>query len=343
MLKLHYGTTVPEYFGDFGGRLCINDTDFARRDYPVGRYEEILASDAFDTAFHEILGRILPPARPARECEAGGAAFTILPALGRYYNLAGHLTLALLDPDVKKVFLGTGDRELLVLTAKEAAVLGLKADLVPSRELALNAAFVDELRGYGANVDDKTTVEFFDLPYGLVEVPFDRDHSLWPIPATANYGCYPKPGLCGIFAGIYGEELYEQLSAADPHIVVPVDTGLEALSVFKALRYSGAKLYTAEETVCMEHHACDTGTYTLVKKTDSQLDGLSVSLCPELVSMWRDGRVIRLGCDRVLALDTKPFENAGLSAPAARAAALLAERTSRFVVFDKSATAAKEA
>lgn len=331
------GFKIPMWFGDFGGNICVNDTDFARLSHPIERYEQILTSEDFEKTFRAVLKRVLPCSPQVRQLSVSGKELRAAPALARYYNLAGHLSLAALS-GAECIFVGTFDREMALLAGKESRALGMRAKISLSRALSGDADLIQALTGLGAAVDTKAVFEGFDLPYGQAEAPFERDPKLYPIPLSANYGVFPKPGLSGIFAGIYGADLLETLGSAPGCTAIPVDTGLEALGICKAFRHTDGILCTCEALICCEYHGCDTGTYTLIKKNADQETG-SVSICPELAAMWRSGRVARLGCDRFGSVDTASFRAAGLSEAGARTAALAMERYADVLVIDKEAAA----
>jgi len=332
MLTFSDGKTIPKWFGDFGGNFCLNDTDFARLSFPIEEYERAIGTPEFEEIFREILADILPYTPKVLEINAGDCQIRVIPALAKYYAVAGHTALAKLT-HAKTLFIGTFDPSMARSVAKAGALLHISVQVALGRKLSRDEALIGELKALGADVDSSTVFTGFDLPYGQAEAPFFRDGALYPVPCSANYGIFPKPGLTGMFAGLYGGDLLGLLGDICC-CTVPTDTGLEALGVFKALQHTSAKLCTCEETVASEYHGCDTGTYTLVKKYADQT-GESTSVCPELAAMWRSGRVMRLGCDRVMAVNSEPFRQAGLSAAAARTAALTAERFRNFVLLEK--------
>lgn len=53
MLNYTDGYEIPKWFGDFGGNICINDTDFARLSHPIEQYEHLLYMIMF--GFPELL------------------------------------------------------------------------------------------------------------------------------------------------------------------------------------------------------------------------------------------------------------------------------------------------
>lgn len=333
MLTFCDGSKIPEWFGDFGGNFCVNDSDFARLSFPAEEYEKLLCTQEFERHFYEILRTITPAALPVKETQAGPMRVKIVPARARYYNMAGHLSLAVLS-GAKRVFVGTFEREMALCAARACRMLGLELDISLSRRLTMDQELAKQLGSQKAHLDTSRVFDGFDLPYGQAEAPFERDPSLYPIPISANYGIYPKPGLTGMFAGLYGTELRGVIGDGMEAIVVPTDTGMEALGIFKEYRRSEAKLFTSEEMIAAEYHGCDTGTYTLIKKKADQM-GYCTSLCPELAALWRSGRVVRLGCDRFGEVDLKPGLEIGLSEMGARALALAGEQCREIVVVEK--------
>lgn len=323
MLKFSDGTKIPKWFGDLGGNLCVNDSDFARLDFPVERFENLLRTEEFESVFRSVLDEILPYSLEIKECISGDIKIHIAPALVRYYSLAGHLSMAKVS-GAKRIFSGTFRKDMAIAAAKGCELLRIPAEIALSRELSQDKNLIAAIRQRHVEVDDVTSVKYFNLPYGKKEAPFERDKELYVIPLNANYGIYPKPGLTGILAGLYGEDLLRVMEGIPQCCTVPMETGLEALGAFKALKHTDMILCTSEKTVAQEYHGCDTGTYTIFTKGENQT-GETTALCPELVSMWRSGRVRRLGCDRVTPVQTAAYCRAGLSGAAARAVALAEE------------------
>lgn len=256
MLNYTDGYEIPKWFGDFGGNICINDTDFARLSHPIEQYEHLLCSDEFEQKFSAVLADIIPCSINVKQVNTDKVKFRIAPALARYYNLAGHLTLASLS-GAERIFIGTYDADMALCAAKECEKLGLNLKVALSRRLAREEKIVNELCSLNAEVETQAVFDGFDLPYGQAEAPFERDSKLYPVPISANYGVYPKPGLSGIFAGLYGADLLKVLGENVGCIVAPVDTGLEALGAFKAYKHTSAALCTCEETIASEYHGCD--------------------------------------------------------------------------------------
>lgn len=231
MLKFSDGTNIPEWFGDFGGNFCLNDTDFARLNYPAEEYEVLLGTEKFETLFRSILNQILPVKLKITKTESAGKIFYIAPALAKYYNIAGHLALAKLT-GAKKIFVGTYDAQAAVCVAEAAREQNMDVRAVLGRKIADDQKVLKILEELNVETDIESTSFGFDLPYGVGEAPFGRDEEVYPVPVSANYGIYPKPGLTGILAGLYGEDLLQELRKCriTPECcVVPADTGLEAV------------------------------------------------------------------------------------------------------------------
>lgn len=317
MLKFSDGTKLPEHFGDFGYNFAVSDDADATLDFPVEETEKILNSDEFEKNFRSYLNEMIPNGIVIKEMMVDDTKIISVPAYGSYYNLAGWLALAKAQ-GYKKVSMGTFDDNIAKTLAQICKNHDIECSIIASVEQSNNQQFVDELQKLGAKVDTQTCKNYFDFPYTYIEVLFGKPESM-SILATGNYGAFPKPGLCGIFAGVYGEDLLEKLGKVPGNCVVPVNTGLNAVSVFKALKKTSCKLITYETTVSQEFHVVDTMCYTIKVRRDD--DSHDVMICPECAAMWRDGSVARLGCDRIIELDCSKYESSGLSNKAAKAVA----------------------
>ncbi len=317
MLKFADGTKLKEHFGDFGYNFAVSDDANATLNYPVEETERILASDEFEKDFRAYLNEMIPNGISIKEKTIEGTKIISVPAYGAYYNLAGWLALAKAQ-GYKKVSMGTFDNKLALMLAKVCKNHEIECSIIASSKQSNDQTFINELLSLGASVDSKTCNDYFDFPYTYIEVLFGQPPFM-SILVTGNYGAFPKPALCGIFAGIYGEDLLEALKKVPECCVVPVNTGLNAISVFKTFNKTNCKLVTYESTVSQEFHVVDTMCYTIKVRRDD--DDKDIMICPECAAMWRNGKVARLGCDRVIELDYKKYEKDGLSKIAAKAIA----------------------
>lgn len=322
MLKYLDGTDIPESFADFGHTFAVSDDADAVLNYPVEQTKKILVSETFEKDFRACLGELLPGKIRIRKKEVAGKKIITAPAWGAYYNLAGWMALAKAK-GITELSIGAYESHLVSSLAKAAANLGFHLTVTASVEQAGDETFVRELEESGAVVDTDTCREYFDFPYTYREVLFGEPPFL-TVPASANFGAFPKPALSGIFAGIYGEDLLKELGAVPEACVVPVHTGLNAVAVFKAFAKTGCRLATYEKTVAQEFHVVDTMCYSIKVRRDE--DPRDVVICPECAAFWRLGRAARLGCDRVITLDTGKWESAGLEKESAEAAAETFER-----------------
>ena len=96
MLKTLQGVKLQEWFGDFGGRFCVNDTALLRYGKPELEYEKVLPGNEYEEIFREVLKKTLPsyPTACVYQMYSERKLIT-LPEYGKYYNLAGHIALAL--------------------------------------------------------------------------------------------------------------------------------------------------------------------------------------------------------------------------------------------------------
>ncbi|NMC64313.1 MAG: hypothetical protein GYA55_14205 [SAR324 cluster bacterium] len=326
MLKYSYTTNLSICFGDFGGNDCVNDFDFNRKNPDTSKIEKIIISDEFEKEFRNILSTILPEGISVKtHGMKGGQTLYVVPAKAKVYNLAAQLTFAKLVGE-KKVFVGTYLKNIALLAAQACKAHDLSLIVKLSRVLCSDADLVKDLKALGAEVDDTTCIQYFDLPYAYSEEPFVSKPEFHVAPIEANYGLYPKPAITGLFAGIFGMDVLAQLGKTPECCVVPITTGTEAIGTFKALLNTTCKLATAEELIAQEFHLIDTGTYTLSTRSSNKEQD-NTTLCPELVSWWRTAKVMRLGCDRIYPVDTSLLNSFNLSLLTARAAALAIEAT----------------
>ena len=324
MLKFSDGTKVPLCFGDFGWNFAMNDTDFARLNYPVAKIEEILNTDEFEKNFRDYLNVVLPTELKIEKTElSDGRKVLKAPALAAYYNIAGQAALAKQMGMVELRF-GSYEKRLIFAIAKLCKAIGLNLSIIVSSELSKDEEFLKEIRQYGYKVDTDSCNDYFDLPYTYFEEAFAVSTEYYSVAASANYGAFPKPGLAGVLAGLYGEDLIDALGGHIPEAcVVPVDTGFEAVGAYKALSKTDCKLATYESTVAQEFHLLDGGTYSLsVRRDEADRD---VTICPELANMWRRAKVARLGCDRVIDIETEAYKTVGLKDTETKAVALAFE------------------
>lgn len=315
------------WFGDLGGDAAIGDANALLQDDLAATVEGALADPGFEARLRDALTALGhdAPVAVTEHRTASGARVRVAPGLGVVYNIAGQLALAqLLGRD--RVFAGSKDEAVVRLLARGAVALGLRLKVILGRALAADRALVDDLRSAGVVVDDETCVEAFDLPESYVEEPFGGPLPGWVMPLLANSGSAPLPAIAGAMAGRYGSDLIAALDGR-PAVVAAVTTdGTNALGALKAFLGTECVLATVESTVAQEFHIVDHGCYTLsVRRADR--DEANISLCPELVHLWRSGRVQRLGCDRITAVDSDELRALGLSADTARAAALVLEAT----------------
>ncbi len=283
----------------------------------------IIESGRFEEVFRELLPVVCGDFEIKSFELDGGRKLLCAPALGTRYALAARIAHAKCIGKPGVAF-GSDDRELVFAAANACLKCGLKLAATLGRSLAQDAEVVSGLTELGAEVDCKTCVELFDHPYAYIEVPFTTDPEYYLAEVEANYGVWPRPALTGVFAGLYGADLIAKLGRSIEACVVPITSGTEAVAVFKALKSTGCRLATCEETVAQEFHTIDTGAYTLATMGANR-EAPNMSICPELADMWRKNRVLRLGCDRILDVDVSAFDDTGLPYASRRAAALAFE------------------
>lgn len=324
MLKFTDGVVLKQWFGDFGGGFCINDTANERYNHPEIAAVEAIKTDAFEDNFQKAIKVLVEEIDVKEKMLENGTKLTIVPALGRYYNLAGHVALALTQGK-DEIYNGTYNANTALALAKLANHFGLKLELHLGAKISKDEELVEKIKALGVEPDDKLADELFDMPYVYVLAPFTDPRPGVTVTDTANYGDYPGPALAGLLASIYGEELKAKYGDAFDAVVVPTKEGTNALSIFKAYKNSKADLISVEEAVAQEFHLIDHNCYTLsVRRSDH--DEMNLTLCPELVDMWRNAKVSRLGADRIRKYDDSLCRDLNVNNLTKRAIALTLEK-----------------
>lgn len=322
MLNFCNSIDLPRCFGDFGGNDSAGDFD-PRVNPDIPFIKKIITSDEFETEFRGILKWVAGDFTVKKRKDHCSRTILSAPALSKKYVLAARIAYAKVIGK-KKVAIGSGDKDMIV-TAVDASIRNnLHIKVILSRTLSSDKEFTASLRNKGAEVDDRTCTEYFDIPYSYLEVPMVRDPEAYTLQVEANYGLWPRPGLTGIFAGLYGYDLLEKIGHVPEACVIPITTGTEALGIIKGFPAADCKIATAEELIAGENHTVNAGAYSIATRSAGKEQENTV-LCPELVSLWRRNQVFRLGCDRIHAVDTSALTGVGLSDPGARAAALALE------------------
>ncbi len=326
MVRFSDGIKIPKWFGDFGGDLCFNDTDFIRKSPGVSEIEEILTTEEFESEFRKNLRLLNLPSLNVNEVHLEeGRLLLQTRCLARHYNLAAQLALAVIMGKTD-IFIGTYSKEIAEAAAAICWDLSMSLTIVLSRRLGRDQELLERLRAYDCEVDADTCRQYFDLPYAYSEIPFFTEDNRYAVPVEANYGSYPKPGLTGKLAGLYGEDLLKHLKEIPDCCAVYINTGTGAIGTFKALMAIGCTLMTVEDPVAHEYHLIDTGAYTISTR-NAKHEQMNTTLCPELVDWWRSGHVLRLGCDRVRPVHGDFPNDADLTENTVYAASLGFEKT----------------
>lgn len=325
MLKFTDGVVLKQWFGDFGGGFCINDTANERYNHPEIAAVEAIETDAFEENFRKVIKELVPELKTKETVLANGTKVTIVPPLGRYYNVAGHVALALTQGK-DEIYNGTYNAETALALAKLANRFNLKLELHLGAKISKDKELVEKIKALGTEPDDKLADELFDMPYVYVLAPFTNPRPGVTVTDTANYGDYPGPALAGLLASIYGEDLKGKFGTDFDAVVVPTVEGTNALSIFKAYKHEKADLISVEETVAQEFHLIDHNCYTVsVRRSDH--DEMNLTLCPELVDMWRNAVVSRLGADRIRKYDDSVCADLNTNKLTKRAIALALEKS----------------
>ncbi len=324
MLKFTDGAVLKRWFGDFGGGFCINDTANERYNHPEIAAIEAILTEAYEENFRKAIKVLVPELKVKEEVLSNGTKLTIVPALGRYYNLAGHVALALTQGK-SEIYNGTYNAKTALALAKLANAFNLKLELHLGAKISKDKELVEQIKALGTEPDDKLADELFDMPYVYVLAPFTNPRPGVTVTDTANYGDYPGPALAGLLASIYGEDLKQKCGTDFDAVVVPTIEGTNALSIFKAYKNEKADLISVEETIAQEFHLIDHNCYTIsVRRSDH--DEMNLTLCPELVDMWRNAEVSRLGADRIRKYDESLCDGLDMNKLTKRAVALTMEK-----------------
>lgn len=326
MAKFSDGLEIKKWFGDFGGDMLINnsmhklDTLYP----PINKIEAILASAEFEEKFRESLALLeLKPIQIEEFELEDGRSVLKAECQAKHYNLAAQMALAVLR-EKNEIFIGTYSRKLAEAAAELSSKLGLSLTIALSRDLCEDSELIGKLEGFGGTVDAKSCVNELDLPYYYVP-GLNTPNAVHEITLEANFGAYPKPGLAGKLAGLFGEDLVDSLNSKPDCCAVYIDTGTGAIGTFKALMDTDCTLVTVESLVAQEYHTADMGAYTISTRNEDH--DRNITICPELADWWRSGKVIRTGCDRVRAVDTDFLKGVDLSPSGLYAATLAFEKT----------------
>lgn len=325
MAKFAQEVKIPHWFGDFGGSIAT-DTDTLNIMSRASKIEAVLSSTEFDQQFDKNLSFLIPEKWTIEKYDLS-KDFTcfIAPGLSRYFNLAGQFAVATLL-GYKKIQTGTYSRNMAVAYAKISKYLGMQSEITLSRELSSDATLISQLNELGCMVDSSMCGALLDLPYAYYERAFSTPADYYVIILEANYGLYPKPGLVGLLAGLYGKVLRNALDNFPECCVVPINTGTEAIGVLSAFLQTKCTLITVEEPISQEFHITDSGTYTISTR-NAQHEEMNITLCPELVNWWRTGQVTRLGCDTLNPVDADYLQNKKISPKITRAISLAQKKT----------------
>ena len=314
---------LARWFGDFGGDAF--DNDFVTQPDKGPQIINALCAEDFEPCFREILSAILPaPLRINSVFLQRGTELLLAPAYGKYYSLAGQLALARMQKKTQ-IYTATYSREVAQAVATACQRFGFELTIFLGAKLSQDAQLVQTLKDQNHHVDHQMSSELLDLPYFYLEPGITDRSTSFVLQAGANYGNYPQPALVGVLAGLYGQDLKRALPTTPECLVVPISDGTEAIGAFKAFMEDECRLITVEEAVSQEYHIVDYFSYTLSTRS-ADAEKPNTTICPELAYWWRQGKVLRLGCDRIRPVNTSDLVDAGLSPLTARAAALALEQ-----------------
>ena len=320
MLNFLDGVALTVWFGDFGGDIYTGDqTTYEEKTKQI---QEAISTERFEEDFWKIRRMILPREIKVKEYDLRkDRKLIVVPGFARYYNIAGQLALAK-ALGKKKILLGAEEKEAALTIGGACKELGFDMLAFLSCDLAEDQEFLSELKSFGCETDTETCKTYFDMPYVHVISASARMPESMVLPVTANYTEYPYPSLAGKFAAIYGTEIRKLVGEEPDCIAAAIHDGTEAVGLLKAYRGTTCRLVTVERTVAQEYHSGE----SLMTRSADKAERNTI-LCPELANWWRMAEVMRLGCDRLLTVQTDWLEDTDLTPNLARAVTLVYERT----------------
>lgn len=285
---------IPMYFGDFGG-ILVPDSFTSDLFILAEDAKRIVQTDAFEAVFADIL-KDLPEIDIIGPVEREGTTLYTVRSHARFYVVAGHLALAKIK-ESRRVNIGAEYADIALFAARACDNLGLGCKIALSRDLSEDVALKDSLKQLGCELDDTSCSKHYNQPQPFAFQNYlgsRRDNSF--IPCTTDLGPYPFPALSGLFAGLFGNAVREQLDDLQDAVAVTMRHGTAAVAAFRAFSDTPCKLVTIEESICQEYHGEYCGCDTLFVRTAKPAE-FSVTLSPEIVNLWRLAKVARIGAD----------------------------------------------
>lgn len=320
MEKFSTGYEIPKYFGDFGGNYSERDTVAPVNQRIAEELQAYFTTEDFANKFDEIFAVVYPQAIEIQKFDFQGKQIYVAPSLAKYFIMTGYLTMAMYHGRTKAV-MGTFSKEMAQVFVSSCKKLNLFPKVCLSRALCADTALVEELKAEGAEVDDFSCVKMLDFPNAYIN--FDEGMGFEVVPIEANYGIFPRVSITTAFATLYGQELKKLIDFKPELAAVAIKTGTEAAGVLDAF-IGEITTATIEETVTKEFHVDDAGAFTL--STRGTKDGeANTSIAPKLAYWWHRAKVARLGCDKLLPVDTGAYGELEVSDGLKRALALIDE------------------
>ena len=309
---------LKDYFLDFGGADAVGDSVFVP---PTDnkQIEKVLHSVEFAELYREYLHFLLPNGLEVHEEEIYGITVHVLEDVAHFYSLAGQFAYGKITGK-EGIYLGTYDNSLAIAAAKLANYAEMDIKIVLGREASKDEKSVSELKSMGADVDTESCRIYFDIPYAYSTLSFGPASPLQVVSLDANNGAAPIPSITGEIVGLLSADLKKKFADVSCWIA-NIKTGTEAIAMFKDVLDEGKKLITVEEPKSRELHLIDTACYTISARYADK-EEQDVTLCPELVSWWRQAKVERLGSDTLREPDLSEIRNS-LKESSKRAVALL--------------------
>ena len=314
MLFLPGENKISLWFKDLGGTIFRNEFNnygFELRD----RLEEILLSDKFEEYFKEILQDMLPSGFEIRYKKTDKQQIAMIPAYGKIYALAGQLAIAKCMN--MPITFACDLREYARIIADSARKSNIRCNAVLSDALNRDEELMNELKEKGC-----------EFPFGDIcsltsdypsEYIYMDEKNSFGVSLYANTMYFPYDGLIGMLAALYGKEVRAKLKWKPDCVVVPIREGTEALALFKSFE-DECGLDSCEELVSAEYRLRGS-----ISTRSSRKEQPNTVLCPELVSLWRQAKVRRLGCDRMQKVHTEAYRDLNLNDTTLRALVLSLE------------------
>lgn len=285
------GYPIEKKFGDFGGLFMSDIFTLFMEDLALD-IKHVLNTNGFFLEYDKTLDLFSPEEIRFQEITLQNNKTVFMAQSQALMNImAGHLAIAKCL-DIKTVCAGVTSIQQAYLLAKVCSELNIHLMVFLGRGISQDEILLKKIEELGCEIDTEKCETLFDNPSMYAFLAFNsKPKERYFLPLFANIGPYPFPSLTSIFACRFGSELLGNFPSSIDCIAVPINTGTNALGIFKPIINSGKTLITIEPFFSQERRDASCGAITQIT---SSIEGERI-LCPELVYWWRMGKVIRLG------------------------------------------------